>query len=79
VRGGHLTEDEQRLLGDKRNQRALAQAWSRVHNGPVELELVTGGAASRAQSEVPERARPARDPFTQRVVQDFEGTVEELS
>jgi len=73
VRAAGLSGEEQRLLGDKRNQRAVEQAWGRAFGRALALEL-TGAAARPAV----ERVVQVQDPLTQRVQQHFEGTVEEL-
>jgi DNA polymerase-3 subunit gamma/tau len=70
-----LTGDEQRLMGDKHNQRACEQAHERVFGRPLVLDLAQA-AAPRA---VAARPAPAKDPLTERMIQDFEGTMEELS
>ncbi|MSR61759.1 MAG: DNA polymerase III subunit gamma/tau [Planctomycetes bacterium] len=73
VRAAGLTSEEQRLLSDKRNQRACEQAWGRAFGRTLTLEF--SGAAVRPADE---RMVQVQDPLTQRVQQHFEGTVEEL-
>ncbi|HEX6885469.1 MAG TPA: DNA polymerase III subunit gamma/tau [Planctomycetota bacterium] len=70
-----LTPDEQRLMADKRNQRACEQAHQGVFGLPLAIDLAQA-AAPRA---VPGRTAPVRDPLTERMIQDFEGTMEELT
>jgi len=67
----NLSPEEERLVSDKRNQRACAQAGTLAFGRA--LELAIGGAAP-----APARIRAAKDPITQRMLEDFEGTVEEL-
>jgi DNA polymerase-3 subunit gamma/tau len=68
-----LSPEEQRLVSDKRNQRACGEAAARVFGRPLVFALGGDG---------PPPSEPARrnaDPLTQRLIQDYEGTVEELS
>src|SRR5262245_10059290 len=74
LRLGGLTPEEERLVNDKRNQRACAEAATRVFGRA--LVLASGGSATRPAAESP---RAGLDPLTQRMVQEDEGTVEELS
>jgi hypothetical protein len=69
-----LTPEEERLVGDKRNQRACGEAAAKLFGRP--LVLVLGADAARP---APESQRAGPDPLTQRMVQDYEGTVEELT
>jgi DNA polymerase III gamma/tau subunit len=71
---GHLTPEDERLLGDKHNQRACEQAFAKVYGRTLVLEL----ARASPVREPAERA-PSKDALTQRMIQEFEGTVEELS
>jgi hypothetical protein len=70
-----LTPDEERLMADKRNQSACEQAHAKVFGRPLVIEL----AHASSPRPAPERAIASKDPLTERMVQDFEGTVEELS
>jgi len=70
-----LTPDEQRLMADKRNQRACEQAHQGVFGRPLAIDLAQA-AMPRA---VPGRTAPVKDPLTERMIQDFEGTMEELT
>jgi DNA polymerase-3 subunit gamma/tau len=74
VRTQGLTPDEQRLLGDKRNQRACEEAHARVFGRTLVLELA-GDVAARPEGE---RRVVPKDGLTQRLVGEFEGTVEEI-
>ncbi len=76
IRLGALSEAEQRVVGDRRNQAACSRAYSRASGRSVEVQLVVGGGSRPASAE---RASPARDDLTQELAQRFEGTVEELS
>jgi DNA polymerase III gamma/tau subunit len=73
LRLGGLSPEEERLVSDRRNQRACSEAATRVFGRP--LALASGGSAARPA----ESPRASPDPLTQRMVQDYEGTVEELS
>jgi len=74
LRLGALTPEEERLVNDKRNQRACAEAATRVFGRA--LVLAVGGGVPRPAAE---SRRTELDPLTRRMVQDYEGTVEELS
>jgi DNA polymerase-3 subunit gamma/tau len=75
LRLGALPPEDERLVGDRRNQRACEEAYAKVFGRTVTLELVLAGATPRPG---PERPATAKDPLTQRVMLDFGGTVEEL-
>jgi len=70
-----LAPEEERQVRDKRNLAACARAYARAFGHAGELEITLGPAPARA----PETPAPGRDLFTQKVAQEFEGTVEELS
>ena len=69
-----LSQEDQRLVSDKRNQRACEEAWAKVSGRALSLELVSGGAPAPGVAE-----RPGKDSMTQRVMHQFDGTVEDLS
>jgi len=71
---GPLTEGEERLVRDKRNLAACARAYERAFGRPTELEVAASGAPRKV-----ERPPPTKDLFTQRLAQQFDGTVEDLS
>jgi hypothetical protein len=70
-----LSADEQRQMADRHNQRACEQAYARVFGQPLSIDLAQA-AAPRPQ---PGRSAAAKDPLTERMIQDFEGTMEELT
>ncbi len=74
LRLSELSPDEQRLVSDKRNQRACGEAAQRVFGRA--LVFAPGGEGPRPAGEP---VRMNKDPLTQRMIQDYEGTVEELS
>jgi len=74
LRLGGLSPEEDRLVSDKRNQRACAEAATKVFGRT--LVLAFGESVTRPAAE---SHRTHLDPLTQRMVQDYEGTVEELS
>lgn len=69
-----LTPEEAQLVNDKRNQRACEEAYAKAFGRAFALELVLTGAAPRVVAERP----GAKDQLTQRVMNDFEGTVEDI-
>jgi DNA polymerase-3 subunit gamma/tau len=69
-----LSPEEERLVSDKRNQRVCGEAASKVFGRTLVLALGQDAALSAG-----EPARRNLDPLTQRMIQDYEGTVEELS
>jgi len=81
-----LAPAEQLLVGDRRNLRACEQAYGRAFARTVTFELggeasaggAGAGGAGGASAARPERPAPPRDLFTQRIANDFEGTVEDL-
>lgn len=70
-----LSPEDERLVSDRRNQRACEEAYARVFGRAVALEFVVAGAAPRAGAE---RPAAAKDVLTQHVLSDFGGTVEEM-
>jgi hypothetical protein len=74
LRLGGLSPEEERLVQDRHNQRACEQAAAGTLGRGLVLEL-----ASSAPRRAAERASSAKDPMTQRMLQEFEGTVEDLS
>jgi hypothetical protein len=77
LRLGVLSADEERLVGDRRNQRACSEAALKVFGRTLVLAGATGGASPPRATAEP--VRSSQDPLTQRMIQDYEGTVEELS
>jgi len=73
LRLGGLTSEEERLVSDKRNQRACGEAAAKVFGRA--LVLAFDGTTRLAAESV----KTSPDPLTQRMAQDYEGTVEELS
>ena len=82
---GVLSEEETRLLADKHNQRACEQAFARAFGRPLAFEGERAGAPSMSVErtatgkDAPFKDAPFKDALTQRMIQEFEGTVEDLS
>ena len=88
---GGLSSEEDKLLRDRRNQKAVARVISKLAGRALDVRVGSGaGSGSRAASEqggnpstVPARdtgnKEPDKDEFTQQVSDLFGGIIEELS
>ncbi|MAB81315.1 MAG: DNA polymerase III, subunit gamma and tau [Planctomycetes bacterium] len=73
-----LQPDEDKLTGDRSNQRTCARVLSRLAGRALDFRLVSEAAGSRKTSGKAAAAAPKKDAFTHRVSDLFGGTIEDL-
>jgi hypothetical protein len=73
-----LQPDEDKLTGDRSNQRTCARVLSRLAGRALDFRLASEAAGSRKTSGKAAAAAPKKDAFTHRVSDLFGGTIEDL-